>query len=76
VNKRRLSAPFLIQNKREDKEKNRENILLTSPIPGPPNTLINSLDDPPLSLIGMILSISSALLLFSPSPHLFLLYKQ
>lgn len=31
------------------------NILLTSPIPGPPNTLINSLEDPPLSLIGIIL---------------------
>lgn len=27
--------------------------LLTSPIPGPPNTLINSLDEPPLSDIGM-----------------------
>lgn len=74
VYKSRLLLSFLIQSKREDKEKNGENILLTSPIPGPPNTLINSLDDPPLSLIGMILSISSAhLLVFCPP--LFLLYK-
>jgi hypothetical protein len=29
-------------------------LLLTSPMPGPPNTLISSLDEPPLSLIGMI----------------------
>ena len=29
--------------------------LLTSPIPGPPKTRISSLEDPPLSLIGIIL---------------------
>ena len=32
----------------------KQNILLISPMPGPPNTLISSLDDPPLSLIGMM----------------------
>jgi len=33
----------------------KKDLLLTSPIPGPPNTRISSLDEPPLSLIGMIL---------------------
>lgn len=32
-----------------------ESLLRTSPIPGPPNTRISSLDEPPLSLIGIIL---------------------
>jgi hypothetical protein len=31
------------------------NSLLTSPIPGPPKTRMSSLDEPPLSLIGMML---------------------
>jgi hypothetical protein len=37
------------------RKENCPNILLTSPIPGPPNTRISSLDDPPLSLIGITL---------------------
>jgi hypothetical protein len=35
-------------------------ILRTSPIPGPPNTLISSLDEPPLSLIGITLATTLA----------------
>jgi hypothetical protein len=73
VYKSRLLLSFLIQSKEKTKKKNRENILLTSPIPGPPNTLINSLDDPPLSLIGIILSshqqIFFSVIPFSKSNH-------
>lgn len=36
-------------------------ILLISPIPGPPNTRMSSLDEPPLSLIGIILILNQSL---------------
>jgi hypothetical protein len=39
----------------KENDNERKYSLLTSPIPGPPNTLISSLELPPLSDIGMIL---------------------
>ena len=45
----RVEAIFTVRLEREI------NSLLTSPMPGPPKTRMSSLDEPPLSLIGMIL---------------------
>jgi hypothetical protein len=52
----------------------KDDSLLTSPMPGPPNTRISSDEDPPLSEIGMMLqhlSLSPHLKL--PSYHTFII---
>lgn len=46
---------FQDSGRRSNQMEDNINSLLTSPIPGPPKTRMSSLDDPPLSLIGMIL---------------------
>lgn len=56
------SGCILLLHKRDQ---TRDIILLISPIPGPPNTLMSSLDDPPLSLMGIILVLSEPLFLCS-----------